>query len=71
MKNILKLKIGTTISGKEINNWIFDQITNDRENRSDATYLLNNFIIKDQYHYSVCKMYRPLQKETVGFMRVY
>ena len=71
MKNILKLKVGTTVSGHEINEWIADQIINNRKNVSDAKYFLNNFIIKDQYNYSVCKVYRSLQEETVGFMRVY
>ena len=71
MKNILKLKVGTTVSGHEINEWIADQIINNRKNASDANYLLNNFIIKDQYNYSVCKVYRSLKEETVGFMRVY
>ena len=71
MKNILKLKVGTTVSGHEINEWIADQIINNRKNVSDANYFLNNFIIKDQYNYSVCKVYRSLQEETVGFMRVY
>jgi len=68
MKNILKLKIGTTVSGQEINEWIADQIINNRKNVSDANYFLNNFIIKDQYNYSVCKMYRSHRGETIGFM---
>ena len=71
MRNILNLQLGTIVSGKEINEWVWDQIANHKNNHKEANRFLNHFIIRDSGQYKIVRMVLPsVPKESIGFIKI-
>lgn len=66
MVNVLSLRVGSTVSGKDINDWICDQIRHERAHKKDAQNFIDHFIIRDEQNYHIVKMLLG-KTETIGF----
>lgn len=69
MRNNLVFEFGAIFSGKDINEWIWDQITHERKNKKLAQHFVDHFIVMDNCYYKTVKMLCG-KKTTFGFIKV-
>lgn len=65
MLNPLSLQLGQKITGKEINDWCYDQIENNKSHRKQAEFFLTKHYKDDRMYYKTYKA------ETAGGVKPY
>lgn len=70
MRNILSIALGTQVTGKEINDWCWDQILNHRSHEDEAQRLIKKNY-RDGRKYEAIRI-RPHEQDStkIGFARI-
>ena len=69
--NPLSYQLGTKFSGKILNDWLSEQITNHGSHEKIAQKIDKHFILKNDRIYQLVQMsYRDREEESLGFIKV-
>jgi hypothetical protein len=69
--NPLIYKLGTKFSGKILNDWLSEQITNHGSHEKIAQKIDKHFILKNDRTYQLVQMsYRDCEEKSLGFMEI-
>ena len=71
MVNPLSYQPVTKFSGKILNDWLSEQITNHGSHEKIAQKIDKHFILKNDRNYQLVQMsYRDREEKSLGFMKV-
>ena len=70
MRNILSLVLGTQVTGKEINDWCWDQILNHRSHEAEAQRLIKKNYRDDHQYEAIRITPHECGPTKMGFERV-